>query len=123
MQAFSQALNEIGEKRLAEHLPWLGSEAPADLASERKLGQAYSISFQLLNIVEERTASRVRRLREKQHGAQAERGLWAEQIRRMQAAGLSQDQMLEVLRKVRVEPVLRPSARPLESGTGRFMIS
>src|SRR5215218_5598301 len=78
MEAFAGTLNRLGEPELARSLPWLESADLPAHAAGRKLGQAYSIAFQLLNIVEERTASQVRRLREKQRGPEAETGLWAD---------------------------------------------
>ncbi len=113
MEAFATTLDRLGEKALAQRLPWVGDVAEADGHADRKLGQAYSIAFQLLNIVEERTASRVRRMRETQHGPAAEKGLWADNMKRMVDAGLGEQAMLTVLRSVLVEPVL--TAHPTES--------
>ena len=65
MQAFAAVLKRMGEPQLAASLPWIHSEAPSsEVQATRSLGQAYSIAFQLLNIVEERAASQIRRLRE-----------------------------------------------------------
>lgn len=113
MEAFATTLTRLGEGELAQRLPWIGSATPGTAGTDRKLGQAYSIAFQLLNIVEERTASRVRRMRETQHGPAAEKGLWADNLKRLAKAGLSQADVLDVLRTVLVEPVL--TAHPTES--------
>jgi phosphoenolpyruvate carboxylase len=113
MEAFATTLARLGDEDLSKRLPWLGSGATTASAMDRKLGQAYSIAFQLLNIVEERTASRVRRLRETRHGPAAEKGLWSDNLRKMVAAGLDEATMVEVLRSVLVEPVL--TAHPTES--------
>ncbi|MFN5961675.1 MAG: phosphoenolpyruvate carboxylase [Verrucomicrobiota bacterium] len=110
---FASVLRRIGEEELAEMLPDERHDVPADRRAGRKLGQAYSIWFQLLNIVEERTAARVRREREKQSGPAAERGLWAQQVRALREAGLTAAQILPVLAAVRVEPVL--TAHPTEA--------
>jgi phosphoenolpyruvate carboxylase len=111
MQAFAAVLRRVGEPQLAEHLPWIGNCGGGE--SHRALGQAYSIAFQLLNIVEERVASQVRRLRERRDGAQAEPGLWPTNLRSMRELGLGEQEMLEVLRRVCVEPVL--TAHPTEA--------
>ena len=74
MEAFSTTLTRLGEEDLAKRLPWVGAGAQGASGADRKLGQAYSIAFQLLNIVEERTASRVRRMRETKLGPAAEKG-------------------------------------------------
>lgn len=113
MNAFSAALHRIGESELAAKLPWLDEKQKCALAGGRKLGQAYSIAFQLLNIVEERTAARVRRLRETLRGPVAEKGLWPDNLHQMREAGLGEAAILGVLRSVLVEPVL--TAHPTEA--------
>ena len=113
MEAFAATLQRLGEPELARHLPWLEGAEQAGAAADRKLGQAYSIAFQMLNIVEERTASQVRRLREKQRGPEAETGLWADNLQQLQRDGLDEHAILNVLRRVLVEPVL--TAHPTEA--------
>lgn len=112
-ESFAIVLRRMGEDELAGLLPWVGAQAEKAGETKRSLGQAYSIAFQLLNIVEERTAARVRRRREIQFGPQSEKGLWADNLASMKALGLTEDQMLEVLRDVVVEPVL--TAHPTEA--------
>src|SRR4051812_48900004 len=53
MEAFVATLKKIGEGDLAKRLPWVGGQEGKISTTDRKLGQAYSIAFQLLNIVEE----------------------------------------------------------------------
>jgi phosphoenolpyruvate carboxylase len=113
MEAFAATLVRLGEGDLAARLPWLNSVPTQPVLADRKLGQAYSIAFQLLNIVEERTAARVRRMRETRHGPAAERGLWSDNMQRMIAEGLSEETILATLQRVHVEPVL--TAHPTES--------
>lgn len=113
MEAFASVLRRMGEPDLAEQLPWLGHPPQGAASSSRSLGQAYSIAFQLLNVVEERVASQVRRLREKQDGAPAEQGLWPDNLRQLSKLGLPESELLAVLRDVQVEPVL--TAHPTEA--------
>jgi phosphoenolpyruvate carboxylase len=114
MDAYRKTLKRLGEGALADRLPWGEDEIVApDGVNGRALGQAYSIAFQLLNIVEERAAAQVRRLREKELGPEAEKGLWADNVKQMLAQGLGVEEMLEALRSVRVEPVL--TAHPTEA--------
>ncbi len=113
MNAFAAVLHRIGEGPLAEKLPWLGKPEAASPLPTRALGQAYSIAFQLLNIVEERAASQIRRLREKDRGPLAEPGMWPDNLRQMKALGLTEDELVAVLRDVLVEPVL--TAHPTEA--------
>jgi len=114
MEAFAAVLKRLGEPELAASLPWVGSQVPEQMT--RSLGQAYSIAFQLLNIVEERTAAHVRRLREKKSGPEAEKGLWADNLLQLRTLGLGEEEILAALRDVCVEPVL--TAHPTEAKRG-----
>ena len=111
MEAFATVLKQLGEPELAASLPWVGSQAPGRMT--RSLGQAYSIAFQLLNIVEERAAAQVRRLREKEKGPEAEKGLWADNLHQLRSLGLGEAEILAALHDIRVEPVL--TAHPTEA--------
>jgi phosphoenolpyruvate carboxylase len=113
MNAFASVLRRIGEGQLADNLPWIGQCAAITPEPNRALGQALSIAFQLLNIVEERAASQIRRLREKANGPESEPGMWPDNLRQMKALGLSERDLIEVLQEVRVEPVL--TAHPTEA--------
>lgn len=112
MEAFATVLHRVGEGALAQRLPWIG-ECGGETGPNRGLGQALSIAFQMLNIVEERAAAQTRRLRETENGPESEPGMWPENLRRMVEQGLSESQLLEVLRSVCVEPVL--TAHPTEA--------
>jgi phosphoenolpyruvate carboxylase len=112
MECFSEVLSEMGQDDLARALPWrehssLDGEAPP------RLGLALSVAFQLLNMVEENAAAQTRALRERSEGLSAEPGGWGSQLSRLTAEGVSPEQIAEVLRSVRVEPVL--TAHPTEA--------
>lgn len=113
MESFGAMLDRLGHRDLAGRLPWSGKPLGAVDGIDRGLGQAYSIAFQLLNIVEERVAAQVRRWREKAHGPAAEKGLWPDKLAAMRHMGLDAAGILEVLRQVRLEPVL--TAHPTEA--------
>lgn len=113
MKAFSSALERLGEGDLAQRLPWKGQELPDQPGPNRPLCQAYSMAFQLLNLVEERVALQVRRFREKEEGAASEKGLWPEKLSSLRKLGLEADDILKTLRTVKVEPVL--TAHPTEA--------
>ena len=113
MMAFAEVLRRMGEPALAARLPWIHEQDQSGEKASRAVGQAYSIAFQLLNIVEERAAAQVRRLRERKLGPEAEKGLWPDNLREMIALGLSEDDILSVLRDIAVEPVL--TAHPTEA--------
>jgi phosphoenolpyruvate carboxylase len=106
------ALESTGEKELLPYLPWSGRE-PALGSAPEGLPQLYSIGFQLLNMVEERVAAEIRREREKALGPESIRGLWPQAIRDLKEIGLGPEEILAVLRDVKVEPVL--TAHPTEA--------
>ena len=67
MTCFREVLEAIGEATLAGHLPWRAAGAPpSEPVDPVKLAQAYSISFQLLNVVEENAVIQYRRALEQQ---------------------------------------------------------
>lgn len=115
--AFADVLREMGHGELAEHLPWLSTKegaVPADTVSlPARLGLAYSVAFQLLNMVEENAAAAMRDLREQEEGLTAQKGLWGNQLARLKAEGCSAETIAVQMRRVRVEPVL--TAHPTEA--------
>lgn len=115
MECFSEVLTEMGHGDLARHLPWRNETAPVEEAPER-LGLALSVAFQLLNMVEENAAAQTREWRERgEAGAERapESGTWADQLARLRAAGVTGTELADVMRGVRVEPVL--TAHPTEA--------
>lgn len=112
MDCLHEALNQLGETDLLPYLPW-SANAPTDATPPDGVQQLHSIGFQLLNMVEERVAAAIRREREKELGADSIRGLWPQALRDMREMGLSAEQMLQVMARVDVQPVL--TAHPTEA--------
>ena len=112
MNCFREVLEELGEDHLATNLPWI-NQVRTDLAPNSRLCQAYSIAFQLLNMVEENVAAQVRRSRESEIGLAGEPGLWADHLHRLHESGISESLVAAQLNKIRVEPVL--TAHPTEA--------
>ncbi len=110
----AEALKSLGETDLIPYLPWSGS-VPEDTPPEGTQ-QLYSIGFQLLNMVEERVASAIRREREKALGSTSIRGLWPRALKDLSALGFSPQEIVDVLRAVDVQPVL--TAHPTEAKRG-----
>ncbi|MBV8641561.1 MAG: hypothetical protein JO070_09240, partial [Verrucomicrobia bacterium] len=50
MRCFKEVLEELGENHLADSLPWI-NQVKIDVTPNPRLCQAYSIAFQLLNMV------------------------------------------------------------------------
>ena len=118
MTCFQEVLVSLGEEDLANWLPWINDEgtskpAPRDSEQESKLIQALSISFQLLNMVEENVAVQYKRQLENERGPDAIRGSWGETFAKWQQSGFTEEQMAAILPEVHVRPVL--TAHPTEA--------
>ena len=97
------------------HLPWRESAEGIESSDHNpsETAQLLSIAFELLNMVEERVAFRLRGWRRSQYGPAAVSGLWPRVLDELAAAGLGEDEVVEALRAVCVEPVL--TAHPTEA--------
>ncbi|MBX2875605.1 MAG: phosphoenolpyruvate carboxylase [Saprospiraceae bacterium] len=118
MTCFQEVLVSLGEEDLAQWLPWLSQQGPPTPNSlesdqEAKLIQALSISFQLLNMVEENVAVQYKRQLENQSGPEAIRGSWGETFANWKEQGFTEEQMAGILSRVHVRPVL--TAHPTEA--------
>ena len=113
LEAFAEVLHELGHGELAAHLPWRGKPIETSAELPPRLGLAYSVAFQLLNMVEENAAAAMRELRESSEGLTAEQGLWGAQLARLKEDGISAKEIAALLPRVRVEPVL--TAHPTEA--------
>ncbi|PWU05598.1 MAG: phosphoenolpyruvate carboxylase, partial [Verrucomicrobia bacterium] len=114
MTCFAEVLDDAGESLLARCLPWVSdSKIERGKILTERLCQAYSIAFQLLNIVEENTAAQIRRQREAEVGVAAEHGLWGYHFKKLRTAGISPQKIATILSRIVVEPVL--TAHPTEA--------
>ena len=104
-------LQELGYTELATTLRQ--KKILTDKISEEDIIQALSIQFQIWNLEEQNDAVQYRRKLENKDGASAIRGSWAETFQRWKQQGLTQQQMIEALRRVEVQPVL--TAHPTEA--------
>jgi phosphoenolpyruvate carboxylase len=111
LTCFAEVLTDLGQGELASALPWSDHELPARLPG--RLGQAYSVAFQLLNLVEENVAAQTRRERERESGMAAEIACWSHALHRLVQEGFTQEQITEILPSICVEPVL--TAHPTEA--------
>ena len=116
LYSFRDVLINLDEKAVAALIPsgsdtedWKGITA----AQEEKLIQALSISFQLMNLVEENATVQFRRKLENNQGMHAIRGSWSETFKKLKERGFSQEEIAGVLSKVKVMPVL--TAHPTEA--------
>jgi phosphoenolpyruvate carboxylase len=118
MTCLNEVLEELGEEETRSRLPWINGEETGT-GGARGLEQAYSIAFQLLNIVEANAAARTRRLREIHEGLSSERGLWGNQLSRLTSKGWTPEEIAAYLPDVRVEPVF--TAHPTEAKRGAVL--
>lgn len=110
----ADVLTDLGDGDLAQWLPGRGP-LPDDQITPPppRLGLAYAVAFQLLNLIEETAAADMRRLREDSEGAGAERGLWTDQLAECRRLGATAADLAATVRDVEVEPVL--TAHPTEA--------
>jgi len=114
MECLKEVLEEIGETQAARCLPWVeGSDAVDAENPPVGIEQAFSIAFQMLNMVEENASAQTRRFREIEHGLKDEPGCWGRVLTQLKGEGVDAATMLEILPEVRVEPVL--TAHPTEA--------
>lgn len=115
-ECFKRVLTEMGEDRISPILNGkLNQEKLEELTEdlEEKQIQFLSIYLQLMNLVEENAAVQFRRKQVNENGMDAIRGSWAETFERWKKQGLKENQMLEIIREVKVIPVL--TAHPTEA--------
>jgi phosphoenolpyruvate carboxylase len=121
MSTFERVLRSLGEDDIADALPWRdhwqGTPAGAVQTlprerSERHL-QAYSIAFRLLAHAEENAIAQVNRRAQEAPSALSPSGSWWRAFEGARDSGLRAEQCLQLLRSVRVEPVL--TAHPTEA--------
>lgn len=114
MEIFKEVLSEIGEKEIADKLPWIGNQSnDQHISYNSSYVQAASLCFQLLNMVEENVANQVRRQIETEKGLTGWRGLWASHLKNLKDEGVTEEEILEKLAQTRIEPVL--TAHPTEA--------
>jgi phosphoenolpyruvate carboxylase len=113
LDCFIEMLEGLGQHELAGHLRDGGRiRSSAEDLPERVM-QAWSISFQLLNMAEENSAAQYRRSRESTEGVASLPGLWGSAFSRLKSMGIAQEEIAAMLPQVEVEPAL--TAHPTEA--------
>jgi len=115
MLAFQEVLVSMGEDELAAFLPWVNetTEHVPDTLSHEKVVQALSISFQLLNLIDENNATHHRRKVENHVDADQIQGSWAQTLTHLKKKGHQEKDIVAMLLKIDVQPVL--TAHPTEA--------
>ncbi|QIA09307.1 phosphoenolpyruvate carboxylase [Draconibacterium halophilum] len=114
LTCFREVLMENGETELAKVMPWIGNEDPqgADHFSQKHF-HMFSVCFQLLNLAETNGAVQHRRKSEEKNSLKAINGLWANSLKLLQEKGIAEEQILESLNNISIQPVL--TAHPTEA--------
>ncbi|WP_340113040.1 phosphoenolpyruvate carboxylase [Maribellus mangrovi] len=114
MHCFREVLEENGEAELAKTMPWICDHSSFEsVYFSRKHFHLFSISFQLLNLVETNGAVQNRRATEEESSLESINGLWANSLKLLKDNNISEQQILEMLSEIEVQPVL--TAHPTEA--------
>jgi phosphoenolpyruvate carboxylase len=113
LNCLKEMLEESGESELAGSIPWINDVPDTQKLQSHEYLQLFSLSFQLLNIVEVNGAVQGRRLKENNDSLRSVNGLWAQNLHDLKAAKLDEAEIRSHLGKIKVEPVL--TAHPTES--------
>lgn len=113
LKCLKEVLIENGEEDITREIPWINEEwSSSESGFTKKHVQLYSIVFTLMNMAEVNGAVQHRREEESIQLSKV-RGLWANQLAELKAMGVREDQILEVMPHICVEPVL--TAHPTEA--------
>lgn len=114
LHCFKEVLMENGDAEMAKYIPWINkkSKITPDELTEKHI-QLYSIAFQLLNMVEENGAVKLRRKLENEYSIASVNGLWGKNLAMLKQKKITPEQIAAELFSIRVEPVL--TAHPTEA--------
>ena len=114
MHCFKEVLEENKEHELAQAMPWICDSCNlSEIEFTTKHFHLFSISFQLLNLVETNSAVQNRRKTEEEKSLAAINGLWANSLEILKKNQVSEEEILNTLREIEVQPVL--TAHPTEA--------
>ncbi|MFB6318678.1 phosphoenolpyruvate carboxylase [Saccharicrinis sp. FJH54] len=114
LECVKEVLEESGKHELVPYIPWISpnNKPPEEVLLSNDYIHLLSLSFQLLNLVEVNGAVQSRRAKEEKEMAGVN-GLWASNFKLLKENGITEDQILEVLPDILIEPVL--TAHPTEA--------
>ena len=114
LTCFREVLEESGKQAIVPYIPWISSDEqpPEEVLLSNDYIHMLSMSFQLVNLVEVNGAVQSRRAKE-DGDMSSVNGLWSANFKLLKGKGITEDQILEVLPDVLVEPVL--TAHPTEA--------
>ncbi|MCZ6802402.1 MAG: phosphoenolpyruvate carboxylase [Proteobacteria bacterium] len=116
VQLLSDQLTKVIQHRHSEILPYFRGELAIPHGNTDLLPgvlQAWGIWFQLLNVAEENTGMRRRRLAEKDYGLDKVPGTFANVFKQAQESGVSPEEIQKLLDAVHIRPTI--TAHPTEA--------
>ncbi len=116
LDCFAEVLHDLGEEDLIPFLPYPDRDLSIVFIDNRqclRVSAVLSMSFQLLNMIEENSAAQYRRHVEVNQGLHNLHGLWAESIQELKKNDLNETTLANILKGIRAEPVL--TAHPTEA--------
>jgi phosphoenolpyruvate carboxylase len=120
LQCLVEVLEDLEEPKLVQFISYLLGESPIPENLELdKTVQILSLYFQLLNMVEENSAAQFRRKVESDKSFFEISGLWGEKLKDLIAKGFTENQIIEAIQEISIEPVL--TAHPTEAKRGTVL--
>ncbi|MFZ9519774.1 MAG: phosphoenolpyruvate carboxylase [Silvanigrellaceae bacterium] len=120
MRTLQELLTDLNLHELVPFVPFLKQTENSQVddlnwvpSDPKNLIQLFSLSFQLLNMVEENVAVQHRRLLQSNGSLENESGLWPWAFEQLEKNGITESQIRSAIRRLEVEPVL--TAHPTES--------
>lgn len=114
MHCFREVLEENNEHDLAWSMPWICESCNLESVEfTTKHFHLFSVSFQLLNLVETNGAVQNRRKTEDEKSLAAINGLWANSFDILKKNKVAEKDILDTLQEIEVQPVL--TAHPTEA--------
>jgi phosphoenolpyruvate carboxylase len=106
---YVEMLRDIGEVQVANAI----EEGHHSKSDSEKISKAFSLYFQFITIVEENAAVQLRRKLEDEYGLDRISGLWGKTLQDLSDQKVTENDILNKLPDIKVEPVL--TAHPTES--------
>ncbi len=114
LNCLKEVLEENNEQNLSKLIPWINDyRSPQNQVNDHKFLHLYSLSFQLLNLVEVNGAVQNRRNQEEESGLASINGTWAYSFEMLKKEGFTESEILDGLHSVHIQPVL--TAHPTEA--------